>query len=118
LFLVDLTENHYEQTNYKVRFNEYGNYKLQEIKRYYFWIDRKKLSTPFDFSADEKKKEAHWGRDKNLRDVLIHLYGWHQLLLNWRHSNLAGTETTFIPAPSCPLPFPMKTFPGNCCNRA
>ncbi|GAA5576190.1 hypothetical protein Pgin01_01161 [Porphyromonas gingivalis] len=27
-------------------------------------------------------KEAHWGRDKNLRDVLVHLYEWHQLLLN------------------------------------
>ena len=30
------------------------------------------LSTPFDFSKDEKKKEAHWRRDKNLKDVLIH----------------------------------------------
>ncbi len=27
------------------------------------------LDTPFDFSKDEKKKEAHWKRDKNLRDV-------------------------------------------------
>ena len=32
------------------------------------------LETPFDFSADTKKKEAHWQRDKNLRDVLVHLY--------------------------------------------
>ncbi len=62
-------------------------------------LTEEELSTPFDFSADEKKKEAHWRRDKNLRDVLIHLYEWHQLLLNWVHSNLAGTETTFIPAP-------------------
>ena len=36
------------------------------------------LNTPFDFSLDEKKKEAHWRRDKNLRDVLIHLYEWHR----------------------------------------
>ena len=35
------------------------------------------LNTPFDFSKDEKKKEAHWKRDKNLRDILIHLYEWH-----------------------------------------
>lgn len=28
------------------------------------------LATPFDFSKDVKKKEAHWKRDKNLRDVL------------------------------------------------
>ena len=25
------------------------------------------LNTPFDFSKDEKKKEAHWKRDKNLQ---------------------------------------------------
>ena len=24
-------------------------------------------------------KETHWSRDKNLRDVLVHLYEWHQL---------------------------------------
>jgi len=35
-------------------------------------------------------KEAHWSRDKNLRDVLVHLYEWHQLLLNWIISNRAG----------------------------
>lgn len=32
------------------------------------------LNTPFDFSKDEKKKEAHWKRDRNLRDILVHLY--------------------------------------------
>ena len=35
------------------------------------------LNTPFDFSGDKSKKEAHWSRDKNVRDVLIHLYEWH-----------------------------------------
>ena len=57
------------------------------------------LNTPFDFSRDEKKKEAHWRRDKNVRDVLIHLYEWHQLLLNWVHSNQKGQEQPFLPAP-------------------
>ena len=46
-------------------------------------LTEKELSTSFDFSGDEKKKEAHWKRDKNLRDIFIHLYEWHQLLLNW-----------------------------------
>ena len=59
----------------------------------------KELTTPFDFSKDEKKKEAHWKRDKNLRDVLIHLYEWHQLILNWVHSNRNGEEKPFIPKP-------------------
>ena len=57
------------------------------------------LNTPFDFSKDEKKKEAHWKRDKNLRDVLIHLYEWHQLILKWVHSNQNGEEKPFIPQP-------------------
>ncbi len=57
------------------------------------------LSIPFDFSKDEKKKEAHWRRDKNLRDVLIHLYEWHQLILSWVNSNKNGEEKPFLPKP-------------------
>lgn len=59
----------------------------------------KELNTPFDFSDDVKKKEAHWKRDRNLRDVLIHLYEWHRLLLNWVQSNQNGNRKPFIPAP-------------------
>jgi len=62
-------------------------------------LSEKELSTPFDFSGDEKKKEAHWKRDKNLRDVLIHLCEWHQLLLKWVHSNQNGDNKPFIPEP-------------------
>ena len=62
-------------------------------------LTSEELSTPFDFSADEKKKEAHWKRDKNLRDILIHLYEWHQLLLNWLPSNMNGDNKPFIPEP-------------------
>ena len=57
------------------------------------------LSTPFDFTKDDKKKEAHWRRDKNLRDVLIHLYEWHQLILNWVNANQNGEPKPFIPSP-------------------
>jgi hypothetical protein len=31
----------------------------------------------FDFDAP-KLKEAHWTRDKNFRDVLVHLHEWHE----------------------------------------
>ena len=55
------------------------------------------LQTPFDFSRDPKKKEAHWKRDKNLWDVLIHLYEWQQLLLTWVHSNQKSQERPFLP---------------------
>ena len=53
----------------------------------------------FDFGSDPKLKEAHWQRDKNLRDVLTHLYEWHQLLLKWTDANLWGEAKPFLPAP-------------------
>ncbi|MDE5588920.1 MAG: ClbS/DfsB family four-helix bundle protein, partial [Acetatifactor sp.] len=43
-------------------------------------LTERELSTPFDFPG---KKEAHWQRDRNLRDILVHLYEWHMLLLEW-----------------------------------
>ena len=62
-------------------------------------LTKKELDTPFDFSKDEKKKEAHWKRDTNLRDILVHLYEWHQLILNWVESNQKGEEKPFLPDP-------------------
>jgi hypothetical protein len=56
-------------------------------------------SAIFNFDADIKQKEAHWKRDKNLRDVLVHLYEWHQLLLNWIKANQNGEQKPFLPAP-------------------
>jgi Uncharacterized conserved protein len=44
-------------------------------------------------------KEAHWKRDKNIRDILIHLYEWHELLLKWVASNHQGLEKPFLPTP-------------------
>ena len=62
-------------------------------------MTEKELATPFDFAEDEKKKEAHWKRDKNVRDVLIHLYEWHQLMIHFTDENMAGRETAFLPKP-------------------
>lgn len=45
-------------------------------------------------------------RDKNLRDILIHLYEWHQLLLKWIQSNQSGVSAPFLPAP-----YNWKTYP-------
>lgn len=54
----------------------------------------------FFFEVSEKDKEAHWRRDKNLRDVLIHLYEWHQLLVNWIKANQdSNGAVAFLPAP-------------------
>ena len=53
----------------------------------------------FNFGDGFDKKEAHWKRDKNLRDVLVHLYEWHQLLLHWVKANQNGEEKPFLPEP-------------------
>lgn len=62
-------------------------------------LSEKELTTPFDFSADEKKKEAHWKRDKNVRDVLVHLYEWHQLMIQFVEGNTDGKSAQFLPRP-------------------
>ena len=56
-------------------------------------------SAVLDFGNDPKLKESHWLRDKNLRDVFIHLYEWHQLLLMWTEANLKGETKPFLPEP-------------------
>ena len=53
----------------------------------------------FNFGDSFNKKEAHWKRDKNIRDVLVHLYEWHQLLLSWIKANKKGEAKPFIPKP-------------------
>lgn len=60
-------------------------------------LTEKEFLTEFDFSGYPKLKEAHWTRDKNVKDVLIHLYEWHQLLINWITKNTAGETASFLP---------------------
>lgn len=75
----------------------HGHY--QQLNQLIARLTAAELSIPFDFSTDQRKKEAHWQRDKNLRDVLIHLYEWHRLLLGWVETNQNGENKPFIPAP-------------------
>jgi len=56
-------------------------------------------SVNFDFGDDPKLKEAQWKRDKNLRDILVHLYEWHQLMLDWTAANMGGETKYFLPEP-------------------
>lgn len=45
-------------------------------------------------------------RDRNIRDILVHLYEWHQLLLKWIKSNQSGKTANFLPDP-----YNWKTYP-------
>lgn len=69
----------------------------EELNQFIASMTKQELATPFAF--DDTKKEAHWKRDKNLRDVLIHLYEWHQLTIHWIAANLNGEEQPFLPKP-------------------
>lgn len=55
--------------------------------------------SPFSFVITDKMTEVHWQRDKTVKDILIHLYEWHQLVLNWVRANQAGQVQPFFPAP-------------------
>ncbi|MDL2265438.1 ClbS/DfsB family four-helix bundle protein [Parabacteroides sp. OttesenSCG-928-G07] len=67
-----------------------------------------RLWKQIDSMPKEKQQEtfSFEDRDKNLRDVLIHLYEWHQLLLNWIPANLTGNTVSFLPEP-----YNWKTYP-------
>ena len=67
-----------------------------------------KLWTLIGEMSDEEKSAdiVPNERDKNVRDVLAHLYEWHCLLLNWIRSN-----TNRNPAPFLPAPYNWKTYP-------
>lgn len=54
----------------------------------------------FTFPLTEKDSAAHFKRDRNLRDVLIHLYEWQNLLLNWLKNNQTSDQVVpFLPDP-------------------
>ena len=46
------------------------------------------------------------GRDKQIRDCLVHLHEWHLLFINWVNSNQKGKQVPFLPEP-----FNWKTYP-------
>ena len=63
-------------------------------------MSEKEMNTEFDFSGDPSKKERHWGLDNNLRDIWVHLYEWHRMLLEFVDTNLnKGGNAPFLPEP-------------------
>ncbi len=77
---------------------------LNELSKVNF---EKLLTIIRSMTIDEQNKTFNFeDRDKNIRDVLVHLYEWHQLLLNWVDSNQSGKEKHFLPEP-----YNWKTYP-------
>ncbi|PIF00947.1 MAG: hypothetical protein CR994_02555 [Maribacter sp.] len=86
---------------------EAANTNFEKLWKVIDGLTEKESNTEFDFSNNPNLKEAHWGRDKNVRDILIHLYEWHQLLINWINKNKSGEEVKFLPEP-----YTFKTIAG------
>lgn len=61
-------------------------------------MTEEEFTTEFDFKDNPKDIAAHWKRDKNVRDILVHLYEWHQLLIRWVEANQSGVSKSFLPA--------------------
>lgn len=53
---------------------------------------------PFPPELLAGRTEAHWRRDRCLRDVVVHLYEWHNLVTEWVGANRAGVSAGFFPA--------------------
>jgi len=59
----------------------------------------KKLMKLIETIPPEKQKEnfKFEDRDKNIRDVLVHLHEWHLMMMNWYEVGISG-EKPDIPA--------------------
>lgn len=73
--------------------------KFNELQKVANSFGEEEQNVEFSFDTSSCGTEAHWKRDKNLGDILIHIYEWHQLLINWEESNAKGIFKTFLIAP-------------------
>lgn len=78
---------------------EVANEQYDKLWKLIYSMSEQDQNKDFTFDKETAGKEAHWKRDNNLRDVLIHLYEWHQLLLNWVDNNTKGIQKQFLLEP-------------------
>jgi len=80
----------------KVDLIKFSNENFEKLMCLVDGMTDNQMKISFDFMLDSKKKEAHWKRDKNVRDVFIHLIRWHNLLIDWVNNNQNGKRTQFL----------------------
>lgn len=74
-----------------------ANEQFQNMWKLIDSMSEEEQNAAFNFGESPSRKEAHWNRDKNVRDVLVHLYEWHQLLIHWLDDNKKGMMKPFLP---------------------
>lgn len=76
-----------------------GNTSFAKLTKLWDEFTPDQTHAPFPEEFKTRGTEAHWRRDTCLRDVVIHLHEWHNLVTVWVSSNQAGTPTSFFPQP-------------------
>lgn len=59
-------------------------------------LSERELNENFKFD-NLNKKEKHWKRDKNIRDVVVHILEWQKMLINFVTNNLNNITCPFLP---------------------
>ena len=75
---------------------KFTNENYEKINNIINSLSPEEQTAPFNFQLNSKDP-ADWYRDKNIRDVLTHLYEWQEMLLNWIFDNQKGQSKSFLP---------------------
>jgi hypothetical protein len=73
---------------------EKGNFQFDRLMKLIQSLPAEAINQAMNF-AD---LSGHWQRDKNIRDVITHLYEWNMLLYNWIISNKKNEYRTYLPS--------------------
>lgn len=76
-----------------------ANASFEKLTKLWDKLTPQRARALFPAALLEREPEAHWKRDQCLRDVVIHLHEWHNLVHAWVSTNQAGTEADFFPEP-------------------
>lgn len=84
-----------------------ANTQFEKLKELLESIPLAKREADFPPAFADCGPEAHWQHDKNCKDVIIHLYEWQRLWLNWVSANMDGEKRPFLP-----YPYTWKNYAG------
>ncbi|WP_341830291.1 ClbS/DfsB family four-helix bundle protein [Trueperella pyogenes] len=72
-----------------------ANLSFEKLTKLWDGFTAEQAHRPFPAALLTSGTQAHWQRDRRLRDVVIHLHEWHNLLVTWVNANQTGTPTSF-----------------------
>ncbi len=79
----------------KTEIIEQANLSYDQLEELLASMTSEQINANFKFDIS-KEKGQHWTRDKNVRDVIMHVHDWHVLMLDWLASNLNDQPQDFL----------------------